>query len=103
MTQLFFCTVSSVNYENATASVSIPEREDIVKTDIPILDTVFKMPDTGDTVAALFDDVNGHLQRGVIIGRPYHQTNIMEITAKSVNIKQLHADSIIYKDSCEKG
>lgn len=103
MAELFFCTVSSVNYENITVDVAIPEREDAIKTEVPILDTVYRIPEPGETVVALFDEVNGRLQRGVIIGRPYYQLNTMEISAKTVRINKLEAESIIYQDSCRKG
>lgn len=103
MAKLFFCTVSSVDYDNATADIAIPDHEDMVKTNIPILDTVYNMPEIGETVAALFNVENGRLERGVILGRPYHQTNVMDVSAQTMKVKQLKADSIIYKDSCEKG
>ena len=103
MAQLFFCTVSAVDHKNITADIAIPERENMVKTDIPILDTVYHMPSPGETVVAIFDDENGKLQRGVILGRPYDTKNVMEISAQRVRIKQLEADSITYHDRCEKG
>lgn len=82
MSGLFFCIVSSVDYKNATADVVIPEREGMMKTGVPILDTVYHMPSPGETVVAIFDASNGCIQRGVIIGRPYHQTKVKEISAQ---------------------
>ena len=90
-----------MNYENSTADVAIPEREDMVKTDIPILDTVYNMPSSGEEVVALFDDKS--LQRGVILGRPYYRSKVMEVSAQTLKVKRLDAESVIYHDSCEKG
>lgn len=73
MAQLFFCTVSKVDLEHATADIAIAERENMVKTDVPILDTVYNIPAPGETVVALFDDANGKLQRGVILGKPLRE------------------------------
>lgn len=103
MSGLFFCTVSSVDYGKATADVVIPEREDMIKTGVPIMDTVYHMPSPGETVIAIFDDVNGCIQRGVIIGRPYQQIKTMEISAQTVRVKRLEADDILYHNSCLKG
>lgn len=119
MTELFFCTVSAVDYDHASADIAIQDREDMVKTDVPVLDSVYNMPKTGETVAALFNVENGQLQRGVILGRPYHRTDVMEVSAQTVRVssleadagisaqtvaaKQVTADSITYRDSCEKG
>lgn len=103
MAQLFFCTVSKVNQENATADIAITELENMVKTDVPILDTVYNIPVPGETVVALFDDANGKLQRGVILGRPYHQVKVMDVSAQTVRVKRLEAESVIYHNSCEKG
>ena len=102
MAQLLFCTVSAVN-QDETVDVAIEERENLVKTDVPVLDTVYHMPAPGDTVVAIFDDANGELQRGIVIGRPYHQSSVLEASAQKVRVKQLEADSIIYHDRCEKG
>lgn len=102
MAQLLFCTVSAVNSDE-TLDVAIEERENLVKTDVPVLDTVYQMPAPGETVVAIFDDANGELRRGIIIGRPYHQSSVLETSAHKVRVKQLEADSIIYHDRCEKG
>lgn len=103
MARLFFCTVSTVRMDNATVDVMIEELEGLMKTNVPVLDTVYNMPVPGDTVVALFDEQRGKLQRGVILGRPYHETSIMDTTASVVNVKNLIAESITYHNSCEKG
>lgn len=103
MARLLFGTVSNVNLEHATADIAITELENMVKTDVPILDTVYRIPAPGETVAALFDDTNGKLQRGVILGRIYCPTNTMDVSAQIMRVKKLEAGSIIYHNSCEKG
>lgn len=103
MARLFFCTVSTVRMDDATVDVMIEELEGLMKTDVPVLDTVYNMPAPGDTVVALFDEQDGKIQRGVILGRPYHETSVMNTTANVVRVKNLIAESITYHDSCEKG
>lgn len=103
MSRLYFCTVSSVKMDEATVDITIEELEGVIKTDIPVLDTVYNMPTPGETVVALFDEQMGRLQRGVVLGRPFHETKVMNVTASIVNAKQIVAESIKYHDSCEKG
>jgi len=67
--------VSSINYENCTAQVTFPDREDIVTRDLPILqnktqdDQYYYMPDVGERVYVLMDPVAP--SRGVILGSYY--------------------------------
>lgn len=103
MAQIFFGTVSKVDLEGVTADIAIEERENIVRTNIPILDTAYHIPAPGETVAALFDVADGKLQRGVILGRIYCSSNVMDVSAQVVRVRQLEAESIIYHTSCEKG
>lgn len=103
MARLFFCTVSTVRMDDATVDVTIEELEGLIKTNVPVLDTVYNMPGPGDTVVALFDEQKGKLQRGVILGRPYHETSVMNTTADVVYMKNLIAESVTYHNSCEKG
>lgn len=130
MTGIFLCEVSAVHAEEGTLDVAIADRDGMIKTDVPMLDTVYEMPETGETVAVLFEERSGALQRGVVLGRPYSAANrpgqsgaqvfckefkdgafvkydaaakTMEVSAERLCVKHLDAQRIVYKTVCEKG
>ena len=77
MTELFFCRISVVNAAAGTVDVVIPDREDVVKSDVPILDTVHRLPEIGELAAVLFSVERGRIGRGVMIGCPYRPEAVM--------------------------
>lgn len=67
---LYLCTISAINKEKSTADIAIAERENMVVTDIPFLNIKREdLPDVNDTVVAIFEDREGKLGRGFILGK----------------------------------
>lgn len=125
MVKLFYCDVSSVNYGKGTANVTIKERENQVVTDVPILAICYEMPNPCDTVAVIFEESDGRIEKGVILGKIFSNGNrpgvsgagifykefsdgssvtyrpeekSMEITAKKIVV-----DEVEYKKATQKG
>lgn len=128
MAEVFLCSVSAVHYADGTADVAVIERENIIMADVPFLDTVYEMPEVGEVVAVLFEEKNGRLLRGVILGRLCSEkkrpaksgifykefkdgayvkydssSKTMEVSAEKLCVKRLTAETIVYTDSCKKG
>lgn len=130
MAEIFLCTISKINYKAGTADLAIPEKEDMVRTDVPFLSSYYEMPSPGETVAAVFEKKNGKLTRGVILGGIFSANHLpaasgqgifykqfadgayvrydsvsatMEVGAKNLTVQNLSAGKITYSESCEKG
>ncbi len=69
MAALFYGKISSVNYQTGTANVTLPDRENQVIQGVPFLAMCCEMPSPGETVATLFEEVNGQIGKGVILGK----------------------------------
>lgn len=68
---LYLCTVSAINSDGTTADIAIGEREDMVVTEVPFLNIEKEnLPGVNDTVVAIFEERDGRLGRGFILGRP---------------------------------
>lgn len=130
MTGIFLCEVSAIHEKEGTIDVRVSDRDGMMKTDVPMLDTIYEMPEIREVVAVLFEEKRGTLQRGIVLGRPYAEgnrpgqsgagifckefrdgayvkydttTKTMEVKAENLNVKQLTAERIIYRTICEKG
>lgn len=72
---LYYAKISSVNKSGGTASVCLPDRENQVVSAVPFLDALAAVPNgggipkPGDTVAAIFEELNGQIVKGVILGK----------------------------------
>lgn len=130
MAEIFLCNVSAVHAAEGTVDVAVADREGMIRTDVPMLDTVYEMPEIGDLVAVVFEERGGALLRGVVLGRPYSKANrpgqsgdmifckefadgayvkydssskVMEVNAAKIHVNQLVAEHIVYRTVCEKG
>ena len=130
MAGIFLGEVSAVHEKDGTVDIAVSDRDGLIKTDVPMLDTVYDMPKVGELVAALFEEKRGTLQRGVVLGRPYSAINrprhsgagiffkefqdgayikynagtkTMEVNAENLRVKCLSAEHIVYQTTCEKG
>lgn len=75
MATLFYAKISSVNYQAGTANVTLQDREDQVIREVPFLSAFYEMPKPGETVAVIFEEDNGQIGKGVILGRVFLQNN----------------------------
>ena len=81
------CTISSVDYEKGRADVAFIENEDIVKTDIPFMADEYNMPNIGDRVVAIFEEKNGRIFKGFILGKYYCKGNYPTDGGESIYYK----------------
>lgn len=88
MAVLFYGKISSVNYGAGTANVALPDRENQVIQTVPFLSMFYEMPSPGETVAVIFEELNGQLGRGVILGKIYIGENRPEQNGRGVFYKQ---------------
>lgn len=66
---LYICTISSISKDKKRADIAIPEKENMMVTDVQFLNiSQENIPDIGDTVVALFED-KSNLGRGFILGK----------------------------------
>lgn len=75
MATLFYAQVSTLDYAGGTASICIPDRESQIIHRVPFLSAAYEMPKPGETVAVIFEEINGQLDKGVILGRIYNGSN----------------------------
>lgn len=71
MATLFYAKISSVNRTLGEANVTLQDRENQVIQGVPFLITPYEMPKSGDKVAVLFEEKNGQIEKGVILGKVY--------------------------------
>ncbi|MCM1543287.1 MAG: hypothetical protein NC121_18800 [Blautia sp.] len=69
MASLFYGKISAINYGSGTAGVTLADRENQVIQDVPFLSAFYEMPNPGDTVAVLFEEIGGQIGKGVILGK----------------------------------
>lgn len=102
MATLFYAKISSVNYEKGTANVSLQDREDQVIKAVPFLSMFYEMPRPGDTVAALFEEKRGQIEKGLILGRIFLEGNAPQETGEGIFYKQF-SDGASIKYSPKSG
>lgn len=88
MAVLFYGKISSINYKAGTASITIPDRENQVILAVPFLAAFYEMPKPGTTVAALFEEVNGQIGKGVILGPLFLGSNLPGESGPGIFYKQ---------------
>ncbi len=129
MAGIFLCEVSAAHAKEGTVDVKVADRDGMIKTDVPMLDTVYEMPEVGEVLAVLFEERSGALQRGLVLGHPYSAgnrpeqsgeqifcktfrdgafvkydaaTKTMDVSAERICVKHLAAEHIVYRTACEK-
>lgn len=75
MATLFYAKISAIDYDDGTASVSLSDRENQIIRSVPFLSSVYEMPKPKDTVAVIFEEINGQIGKGVILGKIYCMDN----------------------------
>lgn len=88
MATLFYGKISSVNYGSGTASITLPDRENQVIEAVPFLAMFYEMPKPGDTVAALFEELNGQIGKGVVLGKIFLSSNTPGKSGAGIFYKQ---------------
>lgn len=88
MAELFYAKISSIAYQKGTANVTLPDREDQVIENVPFLAGYYEMPKPGDTVAAIFEDENGQIGKGVILGSMFLKKNRPKESGKGIFFKE---------------
>lgn len=95
MTVLFYGKISSINYKTGTASITLPDRENQIIQAVPFLSASYEMPQPGTTVAVLFEEVNGQIGKGVILGPLFLGTNTPGESGPGIFYKQFSDGSSI--------
>lgn len=125
MATLFYGKISSINYGSGTAGVTLQDKEDQVIQDVPFLAMFYEMPHPGDTVAVLFEEIDGQIDKGVILGKIFMDENIpgksgpnifykqftdgsnVQYTPESqelkLSVKKVIVDEIEYKKATQRG
>ncbi len=75
MVSLFYGRISSIDYAAGTANIVLQERENQVVQEVPFLSICYEMPGSGDVVAVLFEEVDGQIGKGVVLGRMFLADN----------------------------
>lgn len=88
MATLFYGKISSVNYGGGTAGVTLQDRENQVIQEVPFLSMFYEMPKPGDTVAALFEEVSGQIDKGIILGKIFTDENMPGMSGSGIFYKQ---------------
>ncbi|MGN0338663.1 MAG: hypothetical protein ACI4EE_14310 [Lachnospiraceae bacterium] len=88
MATLFYAKISSVNYSEGTANVTLADREDQVISAVPFLSMFYEMPKPGDTVAALFEENGGQIGKGVVLGKIFLENNKPGASGADIFYKQ---------------
>ena len=91
---IYLCSISSIDYEKGCADVAFLEKEDMVKTDVPFFDSEYNMPKVGDMVVAIFQENNGKIERGYILGKPYTAANKPPAAVEGLYRKQMGSSSM---------
>lgn len=88
MATLFYGSISTVNYEGGTADITLPDRENQIIQNVPFLAAFYEMPMSGDIVAVLFEDIDGQIGKGIILGKMFLQGNAPKETGKGIFYKE---------------
>lgn len=88
MTELFYGKVSSVNYSSGSANITLQDRENQVIQGVPFLSMFYEMPKPGDVVAVLFEDIDGQLGKGVVLGKIFAGGNTPRECGPGIFLKE---------------
>lgn len=88
MATLFYGSISTVNYEGGTADIALSDRENQIIQNVPFLAAFYEMPASGDVVAVLFEDIDGQIGKGIILGKMFLQDNRPKETGKGIFYKE---------------
>lgn len=102
MAELYYCKISSVNYESGTASVTIQSQENQVITGVPFLSMAYEMPGIGDTVAVIFEKPDGKIGKGVILGKIFTSGNRPKISGAGIFFKEFSDGASVRYDPSDK-
>lgn len=98
MATLFYGKISTVNYESGTANIALPDRENQIIQDVPFLSTEYYMPESGDMVAVIFEEIDGQIGKGVILGKIFLQNNSPKVSGKGIYYKELPGNAALKYD-----
>ena len=88
MASLFYGKISAINYGAGTATVTLGDRENQVLQNVPFLSICYEMPNPGDTVAVLFEEIGGQIGKGVILGKIFLSGNVPGESGPGIFYKQ---------------
>lgn len=98
MATLFYGKISTVNYESGTANIALPDRENQIIQDVPFLASEYYMPGSGDMVAVIFEEIDGQIGKGVILGKIFLQDNAPKVSGKGIYYKELPGNAALKYD-----
>lgn len=90
--------ISKIDYEAGRADVTIEDRDGLVVTDVPFLDSIYEMPRVKDAVYVDFEEKGGRIKRGVILGRFYTKDNPPAQSGKGIFFKEFSDGAFIKYD-----
>lgn len=102
MVELYYCKVSSINYESGTANLTIEEQENQVITNVPFLAGAYDMPGIGSMVVAILDRSGGRIGRGVVLGEIYSKGNRPKVNGPGVFFKEFADGSYMSYNPSDK-
>lgn len=88
MVTLFYGRISSIDYDSGMADVALQERENQVIPGVPFLSMYYEMPQPGDVVATLFEEIDGQIGKGIVLGRLFMDGNKPGETGAGIFYKQ---------------
>lgn len=88
MVTLFYAKISSIEYALGTANIALQERENQVIEGVPFLATYYEMPKPGEVIVVLFEEINGQIGKGVILGKLFLDENKPTEYGKDIFYKQ---------------
>lgn len=98
MATLFYGKISTVNYGSGTADIALPDRENQVIQDVPFLSSEYYMPGSGDIVAVIFEEIDGQIGKGVILGKIFLQDNAPKVSGKGIYYKEFPGNAALKYD-----
>lgn len=125
MVALFYGKISSIDYAAGAANIALQERENQVIQGVPFLSMCYEMPKPGDVVAALFEEIDGQIGKGIVLGKLFLDGNkpgeigadifykqfadgagvkyTPEKKELEVRVKKVVVDEIEYKTATQRG
>lgn len=98
MATLFYGKISTVNYGSGTADIALPDRENQVIQDVPFFSSEYYMPGSGDIVAVIFEEIDGQIGKGVILGKIFLQDNAPKVSGKGIYYKEFPGNAALKYD-----
>ena len=80
--------VSSVDYLAGTVDVIFSDEEDSVRRGIPVFSSEYIMPKINDMVVVIFQSNSGTREQGYVVGTPFSEKNMPEVSGKGVFFKR---------------